>query len=331
MILSSAPMRITLGGGSTDLKSYYANYGGFLIAAAIDKYVSILANKRFYDSIRLSYMQLEVVDKLDDIKNTRLREALRFTGIDKGIEIQSFADIPANTGLGSSSSFMVAVLNALHAYKREFVTQRQLAEEACLIEIDVLGEPIGKQDQYMAAFGGLTCLTFAKNGEVLVEPLKITEETREQLESNLQYFFTGIERGASEILKEQDTKSRQDEKSMIDNLHQIKAIGLATKKYLERGEVDMVGELFHTHWELKKKRSSKMTNPFIDESYEIARKNGAIGGKLVGAGGGGFLMFYCRSTDKSRLNQAMKARGLKPVRFHFDHEGARILVNMKRD
>ncbi len=330
MILSRAPMRITLGGGATDLESYYSKYGGFVIAAAIDKYCSILASRRFYDSIRLSYMQLETVDNIDDIKNTRLRETLRFIGIDKGIELHSFADIPANTGLGSSSSFTVAVLNALHTYKRDFVTQKQLAEEACHIEIDVLGEPIGKQDQYIAAFGGVTCLTFEKNGDVLVEPLQVSDETMEQLESNLVYFFTGIERGASEILAEQDTKSQKDDQEMLQNLHQIKEIGLETKKYLEKGKVDMLGDLFHTHWELKKKRSGKMSDPFIDECYEVARKNGALGGKLIGAGGGGFLMFYCPNSDKPGLSEAMKKKGLRPMRFHFDFEGAKILVNMKR-
>lgn len=330
MILSRAPMRITMGGGGTDLESYYSKYGGFLIAAAIDKYCSILASKRFYDSIRLSYMQLETVDNIDDIKNTRLREALRFTGIKEGIELHSFADIPANTGLGSSSSFMVAVLNALHAYNREFVTQRQLAEEACHIEIDVLHEPIGKQDQYIAAFGAVTCLTFEKNGNVLVEPLRVSDETLDQLVSNLSFFFTGMERSASEILAEQDTKSQKDDPEMIQNLHQIKKIGLETKRHLEKGNVDILGELFHAHWETKKKRSQKISTPFIDECYETARKNGALGGKLIGAGGGGFLMFYCRSSDKPKLSQAMKRRGLKPVRFHFDFEGAKILVNMKR-
>jgi len=330
MILSRAPMRITLGGGATDLESYYSKYGGFVIAAAIDQYCSILASKRFYDSIRLSYMQLETVDNINDIKNTRFREALRFIGIDKGIELHSFADIPANAGLGSSSSFLVAVLNALHAYKREFVTQRQLAEEACHIEIDVLGEPIGKQDQYIAAFGGVTCLTFEKNGDVLVEPLQVSDETLDQLESNLVYFFTGMERGASEILSEQDTKSKKDDQEMLENLRQVKEIGLETKKHLEQGKVDMLGELFHTHWEIKKKRSGKMSDPFIDECYELARKNGALGGKLIGAGGGGFLMFYCKNSDKPRLSDAMKKKGLRPMRFHFDFEGAKILVNMKR-
>jgi D-glycero-alpha-D-manno-heptose-7-phosphate kinase len=330
MILSRAPVRITLGGGGTDLKSYYAKHGGFVIAAAIDRYCSILASKRFYDSIRLSYSQMEIKNNVDDIEHPIFRETLRFVGIKKGIELHSVADIPASSGLGSSSSFTVALLNALHAYKREFVTQKQLAEEACHVEIDMLGEPIGKQDQYIAAFGGLTCLTFEKNGEVLVEPLHISDETLEQLESNLIFFFTGKERSASEILSEQDNKSRQDAPEMIQNLHQIKEIGLETRKYLEKGEIDKLGELLHTHWEIKKKRSDKMSDPFIDECYETARKNGALGGKLIGAGGGGFFMFYCYNSDRPRLSGAMKKMGLKPQRFHFDFEGAKVLVNMKR-
>jgi len=330
MILSRAPVRITLGGGGTDLKSYYSKYGGFLIAAAVDRYCSILASKRFYDSIRLSYSKLEIKDAVSDIEHRIFREALKFVGIEKGIELHSAADVPANCGLGSSSSFTVALLNALHTYKREFVTQKQLAEEACYIEIDVLGEPIGKQDQYIAAFGGLTCLTFDKNGEVLVEPLRISDETAEQLETNLAFFFTGKERSASEVLLEQDEKSKRDDPQMIQNLHQVKEIGLETRRYLEEGKVEMLGELLHAHWEIKKKRSHKMSDPFIDECYEVAQRNGAVGGKIMGAGGGGFFMFYCNNSNKPKLFEAMKEMGLKPVRFHFDFEGAKILINVKR-
>ena len=330
MILSRAPARITLGGGGTDLKSYYSKYGGFLIAAAVDKYCSVLASKRFYDSIRLSYSQMEIRDSVDEIEHRIFRNALKLVGIEKGIELHSVADVPANSGLGSSSSFTVALLNALHTYKREFVTQKQLAEEACYIEIDVLGEPIGKQDQYIAAFGGITCLTFEKNGEVLIEPLRISDEALDQLESNLLFFFTGKERSASEILSEQNEKSKNDDSGVTQNLHQIKDIGLQTRKYLEKGDVNMLGELFRAHWEIKKKRSDKISDPFIDECYEVARKNGALGGKIMGAGGGGFFMFYCNNSDKPGLTQAMKKMGLKPARFHFDFEGAKILVNMKR-
>ncbi len=329
MILSRAPTRITLGGGGTDLKSYYSQYGGFLIAGAIDSYCTILANKRFYDNIRLSYSQMEIKDEVADIDHRIFRAALKLIGIEKGIELHSTADVPAGCGLGTSSSFTVALLNALHAYNKDFVTQKQLAEEACHIEIDTIGEPIGKQDQYIAAFGGLTCLTFDKNGEVLVEPLRISREALDQLEGNILLFFTGKERSASEILCEQDEKCQQDNSEMIQNLHQIKEIGLETRKYLERGQVNIFGELLHVHWEIKKKRSQKMSDSFIDECYEVARKNGAAGGKLIGAGGGGFFMFYCNNnnSDKSRLMEAMQRMGLRWERFHFDFDGAKILVN----
>ena len=248
-------------------------------------------------------------------------------GINKNIELHSTADVPSDSGLGSSSCFTVALMNALHAYKGEYLEKGRLAEEACHIEIDLLGEPIGKQDQYMAAFGGLTCLTFEKNGDVLVEPLRVTPEVYDQLESNLILFFTGTERSASAILRDQDTKSKNDDPAVLENLHRIKDIGLETRKYLEKGQVDMLGELFRTHWETKKKRSPDISTPQIDECYETAMKNGALGGKLIGAGGGGFFMFYCKNGEKHKVIEAIRAMDLKWERFHFDYEGAKILVN----
>ena len=327
MILSRAPTRITLGGGGTDLKSYYSKHGGFLIAGAINKYNTILANRRFYDSIRLSYSEMEIVDRVADIEHRIFRAALELFSIKKGIELHSTADIPSYCGLGTSSSFTVALTNALHVYNKDFVSHKQLAEEACHIEIDVLGEPIGKQDQYMAVFGGVICLTFAKDGDVLVEPLQISNETLDQLENNLLLFFTGKERSASEILSEQDEKSKEDDPEMIENLHRIKEIGLETRRYLESGQVNMLGELLHVHWEIKKSRSRKISDPFIDECYEFARKNGAIGGKLIGAGGGGFFIFYCENYSKPKLIESMQKMGLKWERFRFDFDGAKILVN----
>jgi len=327
MIISRAPTRITLGGGGTDLQSYYSKRGGFLIAGAINKYCTILANHRFYNDIRLSYSKTELKEKVSEIEHRIFRAALQITGINESIELHSTSDVPAGCGLGTSSSFTVALLNGLYAYRRKFVTQRQLAEEACNIEINILGEPIGKQDQYMAAFGGLTCLTFDKNGEVLVEPLNVADGIIDQLEGNLILFFTGKERSASEILRDQDTKSKKGDPNMLQNLDQVKEIGLQTRKYLENGQVDMIGELFHAHWETKKKRSPNMTNPLIDECYETARKNGAIGGKLIGAGGGGFLMFYCKNGNKHKVIDAMQQMGLRWERFHFDLDGAKILVN----
>jgi D-glycero-alpha-D-manno-heptose-7-phosphate kinase len=329
MILSRAPLRITLGGGGTDLKSYYSKYGGFLIAAGINRYCTILATRRFYNDIRLSYSQMEIRDSIDKIEHRLFRECLRLLQIDKNIELHSTADVPANSGLGSSSCFTVALLNALHTYKGDFISKRELAEEACRIEIDILGEPIGKQDQYMAAFGGVTCLTFDTNGEVLVEPLHLRDEVYEQLESNLLFFFTGRERSASEILKEQDDKSKTDDADMVRNLHQVKDIGLKTRECLEKGDTDTFGELLHVHWETKKKRSSKMTDPFMDECYETARGNGALGGKLIGAGGGGFFVFYCPNGNKPKVSEALLKLGLRKERFQFDWDGARIMLNTK--
>ncbi len=329
MIISGAPVRITLGGGGTDLASYYSKYGGFLIAAAIDKYVFISVNKRFYDSTRLSYSQTEIVNDVSEIKHQIFRETLNLLGLNGGLELVSVADVPANCGLGTSSSFTVSLLNALHAYKREFVGQRQIADEACHIEIDLLGEPIGKQDQYIAAFGGITCLTFDKDGDVYVEPLKISDEVLDQLESNILLFYTGRERSASEILSDQNERSKSDDPAMIQNLHRIKEIGLETRRVLERGRVDDLGELLHIHWEMKKRRSQGISDPFIDECYELARKSGAMGGKIMGAGGGGFFMFYTNNNDKPRLSQAMKRMGLRQERFKFDFEGVKTLVNMK--
>jgi len=329
VILSRAPVRITLGGGGTDLKSYYSKYGGFLIGAGINRYCTILANKRFYNSIRLSYSKMELCDTVDEIEHRIFREALRLTGINTHIELHSTADVPANSGLGSSSTFTVALLNALHTYKGDFLTRKELAEEACHIEIERLGEPIGKQDQYIAAFGGIVCLTFEKTGEVSVEPLHLTDDVLDQLESNLLFFFTGIERSASEILREQDEMSKRSDPAMDENLHQIKDIGLKTKSYLEKGDVDMLGELLHIHWEMKKKRSMRMSDPFIDECYEVARGNGALGGKLMGAGGGGFFMFYCKNSDRVKVSSALKKMGLRRERFRIDWEGARILLNSR--
>jgi D-glycero-alpha-D-manno-heptose-7-phosphate kinase len=327
MILSTAPMRITLGGGGTDLRSYYSKYGGFLIAGGINKYCTIVANRRFVSAIRISYSEMENVNCIEEIKHRIFKTTLEFMDVKEGIELHSIADIPARSGLGTSSTFTVALLNALHTYKKDYINQRQLADEACHVEIDLLGEPIGKQDQYMAAFGGLTCLTFHKNGEVYVEPLQVKADVIDQIESNLLLFFTGKERDASEILSEQDEKSKSDDPQIINNLHTVKDIGLQTRRYLEAGEVDMLGELLHTHWETKKKRSKNMSDPFIDECYDLARKKGAIGGKLVGAGGGGFLMFYCANGHKSSLIESLQNRGLKWERFHFDFSGAKILVN----
>lgn len=329
MIISRAPVRISLGGGGTDLESYYSKRGGFLIAGAIDRYVFISANKRFYDSMRLSYSQTEIVKNVEDVKHRIFRESLKYLGVNNGIELVSIADVPANSGLGSSSSFTVSLLNALHVYKKDFVSQKQLADEACHLEIDILGEPIGKQDQYISSFGGVTALTFERDGNVIVESVRMNEETLSELERNILLFSTGIERSASDILSEQNQKSKDGNAGVIETLDQIKSIGLETKKAFESGDLDKFGELLDVHWQIKKNLSKKISNSSIDDWYETAMNNGALGGKIMGAGGGGFFMFYC-SENQKKLISAMKEKGLKPMKFHFDFEGAKILVNMKR-
>ena len=329
MIISRAPVRITLGGGGTDLASYYSQFGGFLIAGGINKYVYIAANPRFHPSIRLSYSETEVVDKVGQIKHRIFREALDMLGIEQGIELVSIADVPANCGLGTSGTFTVALLNALHAFKRSFVSQPQLAEEACTIEIDRLREPIGKQDQYASAYGGLTCFTFDRNGSVQAEPLRVSDEQVNTLENRILLFYTGQERKASDILKEQKERTEADDSEVISRLHQIKEIGLETRRAFEAGDLDRFGELLHHHWETKRRLSSKVSDPRIEEWYETARKHGALGGKIMGAGGGGFFLFYCPDNDRGKIVDALVRSGLRSMRFRFDFEGAKIVANLR--
>jgi D-glycero-alpha-D-manno-heptose-7-phosphate kinase len=330
MIVSRAPVRFSLGGGGTDLPSYSREHGGFLVATAIDKYIFVCAARRFYESIRLAYSKMELVDTVEQIEHRIYREALRYSGIQKGIELQSFADVPANSGLGSSSTFTVALLNALHAYKRESVPTQQLAEEACHIEIDVLKEPIGKQDQYISAFGGITAFTFNKEGTVEAERLPVRDEVIDELESNLVVFYSGVERAASVVLKEQASTIKDNKDDAVARMHRIKELGYETRRILLSGETDLYGELLHEHWTNKRKLATKMTDSVIDEHYDAAKRAGAIGGKLMGAGGGGFFLFYVKPAEKRKLYETMVARGLKPLRFRFDFDGARIVANFHR-
>lgn len=273
----------------------------------------------------VKYSQMERVGDIEDIKHPIVREAIKLTGVkEKNLEICSMADIPSGTGLGSSGSFTTALLKALHSYRKNLVHPNELAEQACHIELDLLQEPIGKQDQYIASYGGLTCFEFQSDGTVKAWPLKIDSETLFNLEDNLLLFFTGYSRSASSILKEQHEKSQKDDQSMLDNLHFIKELGYRTKEALESGNLRAFGELMNEHWQMKKKRSGGMSNPKIDEWYELALKNGAIGGKLIGAGGGGFLMFY--TEEKARLRHALREAGLTEVRFRFDYEGTKVVV-----
>jgi D-glycero-alpha-D-manno-heptose-7-phosphate kinase len=313
-----------MGGGGTDLPSYYQEHSGFLVAAAIDKYVYILMHNRFVPRILLKYSQMEEAERIEDIKHPLVREALRLVGWeDLRLEIASMADIPAGTGLGSSGSFTTALLKALHVRMKNLVHPGELAEQACKIEIEILKEPVGKQDQYIAAFGGITCFRFLPNGQVEAWPLKISQRTLYDLEDHLLLFFTGYTRSAGAILKEQDTKSKTHDSSMIANLHFVKQIGREIKEALERGELQQFGELMNTHWEYKKGRSASMSNDRIDHWYQLARNCGALGGKLIGAGGGGFLMFLCE--EGARVRQVMAEEGLEEVRFRFDFEGTKVI------
>jgi D-glycero-alpha-D-manno-heptose-7-phosphate kinase len=324
MIITRSPLRISLGGGGTDLPSYYQEHGGFLIAAAIDKYVYITLHKTFVPELILKYSRMERVASAEEVQHPIIREALRLTGIPAaGLEITSMADIPSGTGLGSSGSFTTGLLRAFLALRKVPVQAAELAEQACHIEIDILGEPIGKQDQYIAAYGGLTCFRFQPDGKVEAWPLPASEETLFNLEDNLLLFFTGYSRSASSVLEEQHTRSREHDEEMIANLHFVKELGQESRMALEAGDLGRFADLMNLHWEHKKKRSRKMSNSQIDDWYELARANGALGGKLIGAGGGGFLMFY--SEDKIRLRKAMHDAGLKEVRFRFDFEGTRML------
>ena len=323
MIFARSPLRISLGGGGTDLPSYYRDHGGYLIAAAIDKYVYVTVMQPFSPGIYLKYSELEQVERVDQIRHPIIREALQLMNSDTAqIEITTLADIPSGTGLGSSGSFTTALLRALYAYQRRLVHTQELAEMACFIEIDRLGEPIGKQDQYIAAYGGITSFNFNPDDTVTVEPLSISEETLHDLEDNLLLFFTGLSRNASSILEDQNKRTQESDMDMLNNLHVVKELGLRSRRALEDGDAILFGEIMHEHWKHKKQRSSGMSNPQIDEWYEFAINNGAAGGKLVGAGGGGFLMFYAR--DRDRLKQKMMKAGLEEVRFRFDFEGAVI-------
>lgn len=326
MIIARSPLRITLGGGGTDLPSYYREHEGFLVSAAIDKYVYVNVMRPFTEGIYLKYSQLEHVEKISDVRHPIIREALQMLGFrTPQVEITTLADIPAGTGLGSSGSFTTALLKALYTHRKRHLHQEELAELACHIEIDRLGEPIGKQDQYIAAVGGVTCFTFHKDDKVTATPLGISMDTMFDLEDNLLLFFTGFSRSASGILKDQQVKSQKNDVDMLNNLHYVKDLGYRSRDALEAGNTTLFGELMHEHWEHKKRRSGGMSNPQIDDWYALGMKNGAVGGKLVGAGGGGFLMFLAQ--DRNKLRHTMAKAGLEEVRFKFDFEGSKVVMS----
>jgi len=325
MIITRSPLRISLGGGGTDLPSYYRQYDGFLIAAAIDKYVYITLHDTFQKEIIIKYSKTERVQQTEQIQHPIIRESLKLLNIrSENFELASLADIPAGTGLGSSSSFTCALLKALHTYNKTFIKPDDLAEEACHIEIDLLKEPIGKQDQYISAFGGINCFTFCKNDQVKTKELNISKDTLYNLEDHLLLFFTGYSRSASNVLKEQDDKSKKNDPVMIDNLHFVKELGYKSKTAFERGDLEEFANIMNIHWEHKKQRSNAMSNNRINTWYDIAMTNGALGGKLIGAGGGGFLMFY--ADDSKKLRKAMAREGLQEIRFRFDFDGSNVVT-----
>ena len=325
MIITRSPLRITLGGGGTDLPSYYRQFGGFLISAAIDKYVFVTVMRPFTPGIFLKYSQLEKIESVNEVHHPIIREAIRMLDFKTPqLEITTLADIPSGTGLGSSGSFTTALLKALYTHRRRLLLPDELARLACEIELNILKEPIGKQDQYIAAYGGITCFEFNQDDSVNAYPLPISMDTLFDLEDNLLLFFTGFSRSASNILKDQDKRSKEMDEEMLKNMHYVKDLGLRSKDALLAGRTSEFGALMHEHWDHKRKRSQGMTNPQIDEWYDLGIKNGALGGKLVGAGGGGFLMFYAE--DRNRLRHAMSRAGLEEVRFHFDFEGTKTLI-----
>lgn len=324
MIITRTPLRISLGGGGTDLPSYYRQFGGMVIAGAINKYIFIALNRTFSDDYFLKYSSLERVTNPQEIDHPIVREAFQLHNLPPSIEMVSVADIPAGTGLGSSGTFTVGLLRALIAYQRGYATPSMIAEEACSIEIDILQRPVGKQDQYIAAFGGLMCFYFDTNGEVRIAPLMISSATLHELEEHLLMFFTGFSRESDRMLEDQNERSKCGDTEMIENLHVIKSIGEQTKIVLERGDTVAFAELMHEHWLRKRLRSQGMTNDCIDQWYQLGLDNGALGGKLVGAGAGGFLLFYAK--DPMSLRRAMTGAGLQEVRFNFDHDGSVIVV-----
>lgn len=333
MIITRTPFRITLGGGGTDLPSYYSQYGGFVFSVTIDKYMYINLNTPIVDDlIRIKYSKYEECTSVDEIQHELAREALRLIEIKNSVEIQSMADIPAGTGLGSSGCYLVGLLNALHTYKSVNVSQQELAEEACFIEINVLKHPVGKQDQYTASFGGFVILNIDKNGTVKVERPPISEDIVDELESSLLVYYTHTSRSAINILKGQSKatqdKSSEKHKEVVDSLHAIKEIGYKTYEAIVSGNLDEFGRLMDVHWQTKKKLSGQISNSLIDDIYQIGKENGAIGGKVLGAGGGGFIIFYCPKKNQIELSSAMTKCRLRRMRFRFDFDGSKVMVNV---
>ncbi len=322
MIITRTPFRISFVGGGSDMETFYSKSQGAVLSTTIDKYMYISSHKFFFpDQIRVKYSQTETVGSIDELNHPLLREALRKSGISGGVEVSSIADIPAGTGMGSSSSFTVGLLHNLYAIRRKYVAHEQLAAEACEIEIDILGEPIGKQDQYAAAFGGLNILYFNPDGSVKVEPLYIKNEVYTKLQENLVMYYVGNQRKASDILSEQKKNAGKDEK--FNTLKSMVSLVFDLRECLYNERLDDFGKLLHENWILKQRLASQISNDDISSIYELALKNGATGGKLLGAGGGGFMLFYCEKSRQQKLNDALSS--LRKFEFNFEREGSKLI------
>ena len=327
MIITRTPFRVTLGGGGTDLHSYYSRFGGFIFSFTMNKYMYLNVNRPVADNfIRLKYSQSEKVEKVSKLKHEIARACLEKLNIYNSIEITSMADIPAGSGLGSSSCYTIGLLHALHTLKREYLSLHDLAEEACDIEINILKKPMGKQDQYLAAFGGFTIMEISNKGLVQISQAKVSDGTLEDLKNNLIMFYTGVHRINKKILGEQNKSTINSKKEVLESLHYIKESGYKILEIVQSGNITDLGKMFDEHWQYKKKLAKGITNPEFNKIYDSALKNGALGGKISGAGGGGFFLFYCEE-NKNKLRSAMAEMGLKEMKFDFDFEGTKILAN----
>jgi len=327
MLATRAPLRITLGGGGSDIATYYSVFGGFFVSATIDKYVYIVAHDRFDPGIRVSYSKTEIVAKADELAHPIVREAMRLLGPFDNLELISIADLPARTGLGSSGSFAIALLHVLHSWKREHVPASVLAEEACHIVMDVLHEPSGKQDEYSAAFGGINSYAVNMDGKVNVSPLRISRSTISEIESEILLFYTGITRESRTILESQSKAVIDGEAKTIEGLHKLKQIGIDSRNALEDGDLRRFGRLLNDHWKTKKEMTPNATMPQIDGIYDLALKNGATGGKIMGAGGGGFFMFHCES-NRTKLTEALEDHGLRRLNYRLEYEGSKAFIDI---
>jgi len=324
MIISRTPFRVSFVGGGSDLNAYYRRQPGAVVSTTIDKYMYVTINKRFDETIRISYTKTEIADTVDQIQHALVRQAIRLVGLDEGIEITTIADVPAGTGLGSSSSLTVGLLNVLYAFAERFRSAEQLAQEACQIEIDILGKPLGKQDQYAAAYGGLNYIQFNPDKTIFVDPIICKKEVKEQLQDRLLMFYTGLRGDNSDILVEQrrGTVSNEAKRRSLD---QMVALANQMRDALNSNDLTSFGELLHQNWELKKRMASGISNPQIDRWYQAAQQAGALGGKILGAGGRGFLLLYCREGKRESVQEVMQKLDLREFSFRFEPQGSKII------